>query len=323
MSENKEKSCCEAGFRTSIGGQALIEGVMMRGPIETAMAVRTPDGEIVTEKVDDARDKKNPRFFKLPVVRGLVNFVQTMILGYKTIMRSAELSGFDEEESQEPSKFDKFLTEKLGEKLYTIIGIVSGVLGIAIAVCLFVFVPTWLVKLFNTYVFSLGVFTAAAEGIIKIAVFVAYIGLVGLMPDIKRVYEYHGAEHKTIACYEAGEELTPENAAKHKRFHPRCGTSFILIILILSILLFLAVPAELDVLYRFLLRIVLLPLTVGIGYEIIKLVGRHDNAFTRIISAPGLWLQRLTTNEPDEKQLEVAIAALKAVMPEDKEEAKW
>ncbi len=321
MSENNEKRCCEAGFRTSIGGQALIEGVMMRGPVETAMAVRTPDGEIVIEKVDDERDKKIPKFFKLPVIRGLVNFVQTMILGYKTIMRSAELSGF--EENEEPSKFDKFLTEKLGEKLYTIIGIIAGVLGVAIAVCLFVFVPTWLVKLFNTYIFSLGIFTAAAEGIIKIAVFVAYIGLVALMPDIKRVYEYHGAEHKTIACYEAGEELTAENAKKHKRFHPRCGTSFILIILILSILLFLAVPAELQVLYRFALRIVMLPLTVGIGYEIIKLVGRHDNKFTRIISAPGLWLQRLTTREPDESQLEVAIASLKAVMPEDKNEAKW
>ncbi|MBQ1263449.1 MAG: DUF1385 domain-containing protein, partial [Oscillospiraceae bacterium] len=160
-------------------------------------------------------------------------------------------------------------------------------------------------------------------GIIKIAVFIAYIGLVALMPDIRRTYEYHGAEHKTIACYEAGEEITPENAAKHTRFHPRCGTSFILIILILSILLFLAVPAELPVLYRFALRIVLLPLTVGIGYEIIKLVGKFDNKFTRIISAPGLWLQRLTTREPDEKQLEIAIAALKAVMPEDKDEAKW
>ncbi|MBQ8868102.1 MAG: DUF1385 domain-containing protein [Oscillospiraceae bacterium] len=321
MSENKEKKCCEAGFRTSIGGQALIEGVMMRGPLETAMAVRTPDGEIVIEKVDDERDKKIPKFFRLPVIRGLVNFVQTMILGYKTIMRSAELSGF--EENEEPSKFDKFLTEKLGEKLYTIIGIIAGILGVAIAVCLFVFVPTWLVKLFNTYVFNLGVFTAAAEGIIKIAVFICYIALVALMPDIKRVYEYHGAEHKTIACYEAGEELTAENAKGHTRFHPRCGTSFILIILILSILLFLAVPAELDVLYRFALRIVMLPLTVGIGYEIIKLVGRHDNKFTRIISAPGLWLQRLTTREPDESQLEVAIASLKAVMPEDKNEAKW
>ncbi len=315
-----EKKCNKAGFRTSIGGQALIEGIMMRGPIETAMAVRTPNGEIVIEKVDDQRDKKVSKFFRLPVIRGLINFVQTMILGYKAIMRSAELSGFEQDE--EPSKFDKFLTEKLGEKLYSIIGIVAGILGVAIAVCLFVFVPTWLVKLVNN-VFPLGYFTAVAEGLIKIAVFVAYIGLVALMPDIRRTYEYHGAEHKTIACYEAGEEITPENAAKHIRFHPRCGTSFILIILILSILLFLAVPAEFPVLYRFALRIVLLPLTVGIGYEIIKLVGRFDNKFTRIISAPGLWLQRLTTREPDEKQLEIAIAALKAVMPEDKDEAKW
>ena len=195
------------------------------------MAVRKPDGEVVIEKVDDQRDKKIHKFFRLPVIRGLINFVQTMILGYKAIMRSAELSGFEENEEQ--SKLDKFLTEKLGEKIYSIIGIISGILGVAIAVCLFVFVPTWLVKLFNTYVFSLGVFTSAAEGIIKIAVFVAYIGLVALMPDIRRTYEYHGAEHKTIACYEAGEEITVENAKKYTRFHPRCGTSFILIILIL------------------------------------------------------------------------------------------
>ena len=321
MSEKTEKSCCKEGFRTSIGGQALIEGVMMRGPFETAMAVRKTDGEIAVEKVADSRDKKIPKVFRLPVLRGLVNFVQTMILGYKTIMRSAELSGF--EETEEPSKLDKFLTEKLGEKVYTIVGIVAGVLGVAISVCLFVFVPTWLVKMFNTYIFSLGVFTALAEGVIKIAVFIAYIALVGTMPDIRRVFEYHGAEHKTIACYEAGEELTAENALKHTRFHPRCGTSFILIILILSIILFLAVPAEIEVFYRFALRIVMLPITVGIGYEIIKLVGRYDNAFTRIISAPGIWLQRLTTREPDALQIEVAIESLKAVMPENKDEARW
>jgi len=315
MSEKKE------GFRTSIGGQALIEGVMMRVPLKTAMAVRTPDGEITIENVDDGRDKNFPKILKLPVIRGVVNFVQTMILGYKATMRSAELAGIDE--AEEPSKMDKFLTEKLGEKVYAIIGVVAGILGVAIAVALFVFVPTWLVKLFNTYVFNLGVFTAAAEGIIKIAVFIAYIALVALMPDIRRVFAYHGAEHKTIACYEAGDELTAENAAKYKRFHPRCGTSFILIILILSIVLFLAVPASLSVLWRFVLRIVLLPITVGVGYEIIKFVGRHDNAFTRIISAPGLWLQRLTTKEPDIDQLEVAIASLKAVMPQNKDEAQW
>lgn len=315
MSDKKE---C---FKTSIGGQALIEGVMMRGPLKTSMAVRTPDGSITIEDVDDIRDKKFPKILKLPVIRGVVNFVQSMILGYKTTMRSAELSGM--EEIEEPSKFDKFLEEKLGEKVYTVVGLIGGVLGVVLAVSLFVFVPTFLVKMFNTYVFNLGVFTAAAEGIIKIAVFIAYIALVGLLPDIKRVFAYHGAEHKTIACYEAGQELTAENAKKYKRFHPRCGTSFILIILILSIVLFLAVPAELDILYRFLLRLLLLPITVGVGYEVIKFVGKHDNAFTRIISAPGLWLQNLTTKEPDEGQLEVAIAALKAVMPENKDEAKW
>lgn len=316
--------CKEKCFKTSIGGQALIEGVMMRGPEKTAMAVRNPEGKIVIEEVEDSRGKNNPKFLKLPFVRGLINFIQTMILGYKCIMRSAEIAGLDEEESeQEPSRFEKFLMEKLGNKVYSIIGVVAMVLGVVMAVLLFVFVPTLICKLINTYIIDMKGFTAVLEGVIKIAVFVAYIGLVALMPDIKRTYEYHGAEHKTIACYEAGEELTPENAARHSRFHPRCGTSFILIVLVISILVFLLVPSSLGVLPRFVLRIVMLPLVVGIGYEIIKFVGRHDNAFTRLISKPGLALQKLTTREPDEKQLEIAIASLKAVMPEDKNEAEW
>lgn len=323
MSEEKKAGACPVGFRTSIGGQALIEGVMMRGPEKTAMAVRNKEGEIIIEDVQDSRDKKIPKFFRFPVIRGLINFAQTMLLGYKAIMRSAELSGLDEDEGEEMSKFDKFLSEKLGEKLFSIIGAIAMVLGVALAVALFVLVPTGLVKLFNTYVFDLKGFTAVAEGLIKIGVFVGYIALVRLMPDIKRTFEYHGAEHKTIACYEAGQELTSENARKYTRFHPRCGTSFILIVLIVSIVLFLAVPSEWGVLLRFALRILLLPLVVGVGYEIIKLVGRHDNAFTRIISAPGLWLQRLTTCEPDDSQLEVAIESLKAVMPQDKNEAEW
>ena len=318
--ENKEKGC-PAGFRTSIGGQALIEGVMMRGPKETAMAVRVPDGSITVEKVYDERDRKNPKILKLPFIRGIINFVQTMILGYKTIMRSAELAGIDDE--AEPSKLDKFLEEKLGKKLFTVVGVIAMVLGVVLAVGLFVLVPTTLVKLFNTYVYNLGVFTSVAEGIIKIAVFIGYLALVSLMPDMKRVFAYHGAEHKTIACYEAGEELTVENARKYTRFHPRCGTSFILIVLIISIVVFLAVPANLGILTRFLLRILLLPLVVGIGYEIVKFVGKHDNKFTKIISAPGIYLQRLTTNEPDDSQLEVAIAALNAVKPEEKSEAQW
>ncbi len=314
--------CKEKCFKTSIGGQALIEGVMMRGPEKTAMAVRNPEGKIVIEEVLDDRGKSNPKFLKLPFIRGLVNFVQTMILGYKCIMRSAEIAGMDEEEG-EPSRFEKFLIQKLGDKIYSIIGVVAMVLGVVLAVLLFVFVPTLICKLINTYVIDMKGFTAVLEGIIKIAVFVAYIGLVALMPDIKRTYEYHGAEHKTIACYEAGEELTVENAARHSRFHPRCGTSFILIVLVVSILVFLLVPSSLGVLPRFALRIIMLPLVVGIGYEIIKFVGRHDNLFTRIVSKPGLALQKLTTREPDEKQLEIAIASLKAVMPEDKNEAQW
>lgn len=316
--ETEIKSC----HKTSIGGQALIEGVMMRGPYETVMAVRIPSGEIDTETVEDRRDKGLPKILKLPVIRGVINFVSTMILGFKCIMRSAEKSGMDE--SEEYTKFDKFIIEKLGEKIYTIIGIIATVLGVALAVGLFVFVPIYLTKLFNTYVFDLGsALTSVMQGLIKIAVFIAYIALISLMPDIKRTFEYHGAEHKSIACYEAGDELTVENAKKYTRFHPRCGTSFILIVLILSIVLFLAVPSSLGVLKMFLLRIVLLPVVVGTSYEIIKFVGRHDNAFTRFISKPGIWLQRLTTREPDAKQLEVALAALTAVIPQSKEEDKW
>ena len=316
--ETEIKSC----HKTSIGGQALIEGVMMRGPYETVMAVRIPSGEIDTETVEDRRDKGLPKILKLPVIRGVINFVSTMILGFKCIMRSAEKSGMDE--SEEYTKFDKFIIEKLGEKIYTIIGIIATVLGVALAVGLFVFVPIYLTKLFNTYVFDLGsALTSVMQGIIKIAVFIAYIALISLMPDIKRTFEYHCAEHKSIACYEAGDELTVENAKKYTRFHPRCGTSFILIVLILSIVLFLAVPSSLGVLNMFLLRIVLLPAVVGLSYEVIKFVGRHDNAFTRFISKPGIWLQRFTTREPDEKQLEVALAALTAVIPQSKEEDKW
>lgn len=322
MSKCSKGSECPK-FKTSIGGQALIEGIMMRGPSKTAMAVRTPDKSIVVEDVEDNRDKKFPKFLKFPVIRGVVNFVQTMILGYKSLMRSAELSGMEEVEDTEPSKFEKFITEKFGDKLFAVIGVIGMVLGVALAISLFVFVPTFLVNLFNRFVFSLGAFTAVAEGVIKIAVFIAYIALVALMPDIRRTFEYHGAEHKTIACFEAGEELTVENAKKHSRFHPRCGTSFILIVLIISILAFLAVPADIGVLYRFLLRIAAVPVIVGVTYEIIKLVGRHDNAVTRIISAPGLWLQRLTTREPDDSQLEIAIAAINAVLPEEKSEAEW
>ena len=321
MKKQEYASGCPVSFRTSIGGQALIEGVMMRGPEKTAIAVRTPDGQITVEPLDDSRLRKLPRWTRWPVLRGIMTFVQSLFLGYKAILRSAELSGA--EEQQEPSKLDRFLTEKLGEKGFAVVGIVGGVLGVALAVCLFVFVPTFLVGQFNRHVFSLGAATSVAEGLIKIAVFIAYLALVSLLPDIRRTFEYHGAEHKSIACYEAGRELTAENAAGFTRFHPRCGTSFSLIILILSIVLFLAVPANWGILWRFLLRILMLPAIVGLGYEIIKYVGRHDNFFTRALSAPGLWLQRLTTREPDAHQLEVALASLKAVCPEDKEQAQW
>lgn len=304
-------------FKTSIGGQALIEGVMMRGPVQTAMAVRLPDGEIDTEIWENKAAKKWYR--KTPFVRGIFNMIDSLLLGYKCLMKSAEKSGLEEEE--EPSKFEKWLAEKMGKSLMTVVSVVSVVVGAAVAIGLFMILPAFLTGLLggiveNRFVKSL------IEGVLKIGIFIAYMAIIRVMPDIRRVYQYHGAEHKTIACYEAGLPLTVENVRPQRRFHPRCGTSFILIVLVISILLFSVVTWN-SVIIRVLLKIVLLPVVVGIAYEIIKLAGRYDNVITRAISAPGLWTQRLTTSEPDDAQIEVAIASMSPVIPEEKGEDTW
>ncbi|MEG1996252.1 MAG: DUF1385 domain-containing protein [Oscillospiraceae bacterium] len=307
--------------KSKIGGQALIEGVMMRGIDKASMAVRTPAGEIDLEVWEIQKNKKWWRIFtKTPIIRGVVNFIISMVDGYKCLMKSATKAGLDEEMEAE-TKFEKFLDRVFGEKLMPIVMMIGGILGVFLSIGLFMLLPTLVVKLLNNVV-VLGGFKGIIEGVIKIAIFIAYLALVSRMKEIKRVFEYHGAEHKSIACYEAGEELTPENARKYTRFHPRCGTSFLLIILILSIIIFSVVTWE-SVVIRTILKITLLPLVVGIAYEIIKLAGRYDNFITRIVSWPGLKLQRLTTNEPDDTQLEIAIAALKAVIPENKEEDQW
>lgn len=315
------KDNCNSGCKkSSIGGQALLEGVMMRGPEKEAMAVRLPDGTIDLEVWDLPKAKW---YKKVPFVRGPVNFIGSMLDGYKCLTKSADkaMQGIEEEE---PSKFEKWLTEKLGDKLMTIVMVIASVLGVALALMLFMFVPSLVTKGIGLLL-PLGDFAKTCiEGLIKIGVFIAYIALTSLMKDIKRTYEYHGAEHKTIACYEAGDELTVENVKKHLRFHPRCGTSFIFIVLFISIIVFSVFRVPWEVLWlRVLIKVAVLPVIVAIAYEIIKLAGRHDNIITRIVSAPGLWIQRLTTREPDDGQIECAIAAFKPCVPEDLEKDQW
>lgn len=315
------KDNCNSGCKkSSIGGQALLEGVMMRGPEKEAMAVRLPDGSIDLEVWDLPKAKW---YKKVPFVRGPVNFIGSMLDGYKCLTKSADkaMQGIEEEE---PSKLEKWLTEKLGDKLMTIVMVIASVLGVALALTLFMFVPSLVTKGIGLLLPLNDFAKTCIEGIIKIAVFIAYIALTSLMKDIKRTYEYHGAEHKTIACYEAGDELTVENVRKHRRFHPRCGTSFIFIVLFISIIVFSVFRVPWDVLWlRVLIKVAVLPVIVAIAYEIIKLAGRHDNIITRIVSAPGLWIQRLTTREPDDGQIECAIAAFMPCVPEDLEKDQW
>lgn len=303
-------------FKTTVGGQAVMEGVMMRGPARWCLAVRTPAGDIVTEE----HDTKSRPWAKWPFVRGVFNFVDSLVMGYQTLMRSAELALGDDFE-EEPSKFDLWVERHFGEKGAKIVFTLSAVIGVALALALFMFLPTAIVNLINHFV-PLGGFKALIEGLIKIAIFVLYLVLVRRISEISRVFAYHGAEHKTVFCYEAGDALTVENVRGHTRFHPRCGTSFLLIVLIISILLFSIVPWTGTAL-RVLLKLLLLPVVMGVSYELIRLAGRYDNPVTRVISAPGLWLQRLTTNEPDDAMIEVAIAAISPVLPQDPGEAKW
>lgn len=315
-----KENCNNGCKKSSIGGQALLEGVMMRGPEKAAMAVRIPDGTIDLEIWDLPKAKW---YKKTPFIRGPVNFIDSMVSGYKCLMKSADkaMQGIEEEE---PSKFEKWLTEKLGDKLMGIVMVIASVLGVALALGLFMFLPALITKGIGLLI-PLGDFAKTCiEGFIKIAVFIAYIALTSLMKDIRRTYEYHGAEHKTIACYEAGDELTVENVRKHRRFHPRCGTSFIFIVLFISIIVFSVFRVPWDVLWlRVLVKVAVLPVIVAIAYEIIKLAGRYDNVFTKIVSAPGLWIQRLTTREPDDGQIECAIAAFNPCVPEDREKDQW
>lgn len=310
--------------RVSVGGQALIEGILMKGPKCSAMALRLPDGTIEVEekKMSSLRDKN--KFFALPVIRGVVSFVESMIEGYKALVESAEKVSFDEikndDDIENMSKVDRWITEHFGEKMMTVISVISMVLGLGIAFALFFYLPTLLTDLLNKVTGDvLTNFRALIEGIIRIIIFVVYMLIVSQMKDIKRMFMYHGAEHKSIFCFEAGKELTVENVREMSRFHPRCGTSFMFVMILISILLSsvvsIAFPELRDSRFLWIVFSVLrLPIVMGLGFEFIKFAGSHDNALVKIVSAPGLWMQRITTNEPTDDIIEVGIAALKAAL---------
>ena len=336
MANKEAQPCCEK-FKTTIGGQALIEGIMMRGPEKDAIAVRTAD-EIKLELKDRKIRPKNS-IAAWPFIRGAVNFFDSQVTGVKALMHSADLAPEGQELAQEePSKFDKWLEEKLGNEGFQKAVIGTAVfMGLGMSILLFFLLPMVICGFFDQWIHSTLVLNLM-EGVVRMCIFMGYMLLISRMKEMKRVFAYHGAEHKTIRCYEAGLELTVENVRVQTRLHPRCGTSFLLIVMVISILVFSIASTVLlslipalgamkgSFLYRLIMivfKLLLLPLVVSITYEINRWVGRHDNAFTRILSAPGMWMQNFTTNEPDDSMIEVGIAALKAVIPENEGADLW
>ncbi len=387
QNENSTQAArAEYAYKSKIGGQALVEGIMMKGAFRGAMACRLPNGEIDLEtweipvklKTDPKTGKVKPVlpwYRRIPFVRGSVNFVTQMIDGYRCMMRSAEkqvdeeldafvlwkkkqkidklpeeeqLSRFDAwmreqekplegeklrerwdyyqtatqyYEAEEPSKLEKWLDDKLGDKIFDILMVVVMIFSVVLSLGLFMWLPKqvvgWITPLTENRVLR-----SVAEGLVKMAIFIGYMAITGFLKSIRRTYEYHGAEHKTIACLEAALPLTIENVRKQKRFHPRCGTSFIFLVLFISIFMGCLIPFTI-VWQRVLCSFAMLPIVVGISYELIRLAGRADNLFTRILSAPGLWVQRITTKEPDDKQIECAIAAITPCIPENIEDDLW
>ncbi|MBR2474070.1 MAG: DUF1385 domain-containing protein [Clostridia bacterium] len=319
MSDKTEKSC-RLG---AVGGQAVLEGVMMKHGDRYSVAVRKEDGEIAVSDNEYVSVRKKHKLLNLPIIRGAVNMVEMLALSIKTLNLSAQLSGIEEE--VEESRFEKWLREHFGKGILDLVMVLATALGVALSLFLFLFLPSAATKALENAIgwitwsnFELGFWKNIIEGAFKIVIFIGYLSLTLLMKDIRRTFEYHGAEHKSIFCYEAGEELTPENVKKYKRFHPRCGTSFMFVIIILGVVISsLPIFSWDNIFLRFATRLLFLPITVGLGYEFIRFAGKHDNVFTRILSAPGLWIQRITTREPDLEQIEVAIVALKRSMPEE------
>ena len=361
----KEKVCPLR--KTSIGGQALMEGIMMRGPEKSAMAVRRPNGEIYFEE-ETLTKKKRPAICRWPIIRGIFGFVDSMKTGYKYLMKSADIYCEEVEEKKpeaaEKDAADAAVTaeaetaqneekpadgvekaEKAEEKkepqsafgkgTMAAITIIATVLGFGLAIALFMWLPAFLYELLAEHVlpesWNNRYLRSVFEGVLKIAVLIAYMALVSLMKDIRRTFMYHGAEHQTIFCYEQGLPLTVENVRAQRRFHPRCGTSFLILMLIVSIVIGFLIPINIPgleghkILYtvvRAAIKLALLPLIMGIGYELLKFAGRHDNILTRIISAPGMWLQRITVRKPTDDMIVCAIKAFVAVIPENEREAE-
>jgi len=322
-------------FKTSIGGQALIEGIMMRGPEKDATVICGKDG--IETNVTKRKIRPKGSFGTWPLIRGPVTFFDSQVVGMKALMHSADLNP-DEEEIENPSKVDLWLEKKLGEKKFQnfIIGIAVA-LGLILSIGLFFVLPALIGNLFSRWINS-PILVNLIEGAIRVIILVSYMALAARMKDIKRMFAYHGAEHKTIRCYEAGLELTVENVRKQTKHHPRCGTSFLFVVMIISILVFSVaqyallyfVPVLLTLegtfWYKFIMivyKLVLLPIVVSLTYELNRWIGRHDNWFTRILAGPGMLLQRISTNEPDDSMIEVGIAALKAVLPEQEGTDKW
>ena len=322
-----KKKCCTSGDPArlnKVGGQAVIEGVMMKAGKRTVTTCRKDNGEMVVYDAEFVSVRKKHKILDLPVLRGVVNFIEMLVLSMKTLNASADALGIEEESG----KFEQWCKKHLGKSATDVIMIVSLILGVGLSLLLFMFLPTWSAdgidwlwqNAFKMDAISPTVI-AVIEGVLKVAIFIIYLLLVSMMKDIKRTFMYHGAEHKTIACFEAGEELTPENAAKYKRFHPRCGTSFMFLMIGIGIVVGMFVrnilPENTHTLIISLVKLALLPITMGVGYEILMLAGKHDNIITRIISAPGLWVQRITTKEPTPDMLEVAIVSTKCALRDE------
>ena len=333
MANKETQPCCEQ-FKTMIGGQALIEGILMRGPKKDAIVIRGKDG--LNTEVSDRKLNPEKSFKTWPFFRGVFTFFDAQVTGVKALMRSADLA--PEEYNEEPSKFDQWLEKKLGnEKFQQAIISIAVFLGMAMSIGLFILLPAVISGFFDRWIPNLFLLHLL-EGVIRLVIFMGYMILVSRMQEMRRVFAYHGAEHKTIRCYEAGLPLTVENVRKMTRLHPRCGTSFLLVVVIISTLVFSVASTALlslvpalaalkgSFLYRLIMilfKLLLLPLVVGITYEINRWAGRNDNALTRLISAPGMWMQNFTTNEPDDSMIEVAILAVEAVLPEEEGADRW
>lgn len=304
---------------TTIGGQALMEGIMMVGPKRTVSAFCDEEGNISTEEISVERLTKKYPILGKPFIRGVFALIDSFRMGYKALSISADkLTEGDEEE--ELTGIDKWLTEHLGDKITGVIMTIASILGIALAILLFFFLPTVLFNLLQSAVSGdIAGWRSIFEGILRVGLFVAYVAVIGMVPDIKRTFQYHGAEHKTIFCYENDLPLTVENVRKQRRFHPRCGTSFLILMLVLGIIVGFFIPFSNPFLRTF-TKLLCIPVIMNIGYELQKVCARHDNLLSRIVTAPGLWMQRLTVKEPDDKMMEAAITAMEAVIPENGED---